>query len=215
MKKSVKAIGVSGLLVGGLALGSVLSPISFASAQDDTDPSIEAPAGESAEQGRSGPHHQGRLGTEVLDRMVEDGVIDQATADDIAEWLEADKAERQAEHEARRTEHLETVAGYIGISTDDLQAALEEGQSLAEIAEANAKDVDELVDELVADATADIQERATEHDIPEEQVEQMLENVEERVEARVNGEGGPRGPHGPRGPRGPRGGPGGVPDTEA
>ncbi|MCP5026982.1 MAG: hypothetical protein GY929_11930 [Actinomycetia bacterium] len=212
MKNSVKALGVSGLLVGGLALGSVLSPISLASAQDDTSPGIEAPAGEAGEQARNGRGGPARFGGEILDRMVEDGVIDQATADDITEWIEAEKAEHQAEREAQRAERLDTVAGYIGISADTLQTAFEDGQTLADIAEANGKDVDELINELVVDAKAEIEERATENDIPEERVEEMLEDVEERVEARVNGER-------PEGRRGHGGGgfgaPGGAPDGEA
>ncbi len=215
MKNSVKALGVSGLLVGGLALGSVLSPISLASAQDES-PGVEAPADAAGHPGGHGRGGPARFGGEMLDRMVEDGVIDQATADDITVWFEAEKAEHQVEREAKRTEHRETVAGYIGISADDLEAALQDGQSLAEIAEANGKNVDELIDQLTAEAEADLLERAEEHDIPEERVDEMLEQLEDRVEARVNGERpeGRRGPGG-HGHRGGFGGAGAPTDGEA
>jgi hypothetical protein len=221
MKNSVKALGASGLLVGGLALGSVLSPIGLASAQDD-DPGVEAPAtdpaGDLAEHGHFGRGGPGHFGATMLERLVEDGVIDQATADDISAWVDAARTERQAEREAQRAERLEMVAGYIGISADDLQAALQDGQSLAEIATANGKDVDQLIDELVTEAQAEIQERAAANDIPQERVDEMLANVEARVTARVNGERpeGPRGGPGHHGPHGDRpGGPAGPEDTDA
>jgi uncharacterized protein YidB (DUF937 family) len=51
----------------------------------------------------------------------------------------------------------ENVADIIGISEDDLRAALEDGQSLAQIAEANGVARQDLVDALVADATERIE----------------------------------------------------------
>ncbi|MCP3991149.1 MAG: hypothetical protein GY724_18895 [Actinomycetia bacterium] len=54
---------------------------------------------------------------------------------------------------------LETTAGIIGIEADDLKAALDNDQSLAEIAEANGVDPDALVDALIADAEARIDEK--------------------------------------------------------
>ncbi|MCP5025893.1 MAG: hypothetical protein GY929_06370, partial [Actinomycetia bacterium] len=54
---------------------------------------------------------------------------------------------------------LDTVAEIIGIEADELKAALDEGQSLADVAEANGVDPDAVVDALIADAEARIEEK--------------------------------------------------------
>lgn len=54
--------------------------------------------------------------------------------------------------------HLETVAKVIGISVEDLRAALADGQSIAEVAEANGVDRQDVVDALVEDAMARLDE---------------------------------------------------------
>lgn len=47
---------------------------------------------------------------------------------------------------------LSTAAEVIGISADDLRAALAEGQTLAEVAQANGVDPQRVIDALVAEA---------------------------------------------------------------
>lgn len=54
--------------------------------------------------------------------------------------------------------HLETVAEVIGISVDELRAALADGQSIAEVAEANGVDRQAVIDALVAEAMARLDE---------------------------------------------------------
>jgi len=54
--------------------------------------------------------------------------------------------------------HLETVAEVIGISVDDLRTALADGQSIAEVAEANGVDRQDVVDALVEEAMARLDE---------------------------------------------------------
>lgn len=52
-----------------------------------------------------------------------------------------------------RGDGLAAAAGAIGISEDDLRTALADGQSIAQVAEANGVDVQTVVDALVAEAT--------------------------------------------------------------
>jgi hypothetical protein len=54
---------------------------------------------------------------------------------------------------------LPLVAETIGISVDDLRTALEGGQTIAEVAEANGVDPQTVIDALVADATEHITAR--------------------------------------------------------
>lgn len=55
-------------------------------------------------------------------------------------------------------DRLETVAEAIGISVEDLRAALADGSSIADIATANGVDPDDVVEALVAEATARLEE---------------------------------------------------------
>jgi hypothetical protein len=86
----------------------------------------------------------------------------------------------------RHGPHLETVAEVIGIEVDELREALSDGETIADIAEANGADVDAVVDALVAEAT--------------ERIEAKLAELPERMEDLVNGELGPLagGEHGGR-----------------
>jgi hypothetical protein len=84
-------------------------------------------------------------------------------------------------------EHLATAAEAIGITEDELRAALAEGQSIAQVAEANDVDVQTVVDALVAAAT--------------ERLESAIDDLPERIADVVEREGLPdRGPGGGHGP---------------
>jgi len=60
-----------------------------------------------------------------------------------------------------RQEMLTTAADAIGITADDLKTAIEGGQTIAQIAEANGKSVQSVIDALVAQATTDLTQRIT------------------------------------------------------
>ncbi len=91
-------------------------------------------------------------------------------------------------------EGLATAAEALGLTEEELRAALAEGQSIAQVAEAEGVDVQIVIDALVAQAT--------------EHLEEAIDDLPERMEALVNreglpdrGRGGPGGGHhGPRGP---------------
>ena len=111
--------------------------------------------------------------TSRIDEAVADGRIEQ----DRAEELKADLPDRMAEVVEREggVHHggpggrghiaLSTAAEAIGISEDDLRAALADGQSIADVAEANGVDVQVVVDALVAEVTERLEE--LEAELPE------------------------------------------------
>jgi hypothetical protein len=86
-------------------------------------------------------------------------------------------------------ERLATAAEALGISEADLRAALEDGQSIAQVDEAQGVDVQTVIDALVADATA--------------RLDELEASLPERMTELVNREGLPvhGGPGGPGGPR--------------
>lgn len=82
---------------------------------------------------------------------------------------------------------LETAAEVLGLSVEDLRAELEAGRSIAQVAEAQGVDVQDVVDALVAKGT--------------ERLEQAIAELPERARELVDREGLPerRGPGGPGG----------------
>ncbi|GAA3812504.1 hypothetical protein [Cellulomonas soli] len=78
--------------------------------------------------------------------------------------------------------HIETAAETLGLSTDEVMSALDQGQTLADLAEAQGVSKDDLVAALVADA-------------PE--VISATGDVESFVTSLVEGTGQGRGPAGP------------------
>ncbi len=182
---SIKNLG----LIGAGAIGTVaitLGVASVAGAQDD-EPTLED-VQESREDRR-----QARI-----DNMVEEGVITQEQADTLADVREAIEAER----EARKAERLQGIADAIGITVDELEAAKESGQTLAEIAGDN---LPALVDHMTAEATDKINEAVADGRITQEQADEKLDGLSERIEQRLeSGEGfGRKGHRGHRG-HGPR-----------
>ena len=83
---------------------------------------------------------------------------------------------------------LDAAAAYLGLSEDELQAQLESGKSLGDVAKAKGKSVGGLVDALVADAKKYLDEEVGEGHLTKSQAEQMLSRLEDGIRAMVNGE---------------------------
>jgi hypothetical protein len=100
---------------------------------------------------------------------------------------------------------LDTAAGALGVTEAELRSALEEGKSIADVAEEQGVAVQEVVDALVAAATERLDQAVEDGRLEEDRAEEIKAALPERVAAMVEREGLP----GPRG-RGPEGvGPGG------
>jgi len=99
---------------------------------------------------------------------------------------------------------LDAAAEAIGIESEELRAALEDGSTIAEVAEANDVEVQTVIDALVAEAETHLDDAVADGKLTEEKAAEMQANLADRIEAMVNGEG-------------PHGGPGAPPaaDTEA
>jgi hypothetical protein len=123
------------------------------------------------------------LAQEADDATTEDAeVVDETAPEAPEDRMRHGKGER-----------LANLAEIIGIEQDALRTALQDGQTIAEVAEANGVATDALVDELVADATARLEERLAE----------LPTHIEDLVNGELDFEG-----------KGPRGGPFGGPPAE-
>ena len=181
-------------LIGAGAIGTVAITVGAASvvgAQDD-GATLDDTTEQSRQEAREARQQQ------RIDRLVEDGVITQEQADTLTEVREAIHAER----EARKAEKLQGIADAIGITVDELEAAKESGQTLAEIAGDN---LPALVEHMTAEATEKINDAVAEGRITQEQADEKLDGLSERIEQRLeSGDGFGRKGHGRRGHHGPR-----------
>jgi hypothetical protein len=96
--------------------------------------------------------------------------------------------------------HLDAAADYLGLTQAELNAKLESGQSLADIAKTQGKSVDGLKAAMLADAKTDLDQAVKDGKITAAQRDEMLKNIESRLDDMVNSTGPPMG--------GMRGGPG-------
>jgi transposase-like protein len=83
---------------------------------------------------------------------------------------------------------LEEAASYLGLTEAALRESLQDGDTLAEIAQANGKTAAGLVDALVAAAKADLGEKVEDGSLTEAERTSILADVESRIEDLVNGE---------------------------
>jgi uncharacterized protein YidB (DUF937 family) len=80
------------------------------------------------------------------------------------------------------------VAELLGIEADELRAQLDAGSTLAEIAEANGVDPDDLVDQMVADAAERIESKVADGRITEDEAAEKLAEKTDKIEDRVFGD---------------------------
>lgn len=135
---------------------------------------------------------------DILSDLVAEGVISQEQADRVADAI----AERGPRHGrfGKGGRHLDLVAETIGIDVEDLRAALEDGQTIAEVAVDNEVAADTVVDVLVAEMETKLDEAVADGHLTEEEAAEKLAGAADRAQALVDGElppGGPRGFGGP------------------
>ena len=109
-----------------------------------------------------------------LQTLVDDGTLTSSQLDAVVTALEAARpmggGQEGGGHDGqnhggargeKRQERLTTAAEAIGITAEELKTALEGGQTIAQVAEANGKTVQSVIDALVAQATTDLTQRIT------------------------------------------------------
>jgi len=117
--------------------------------------------------------------------------------------------------EGRGGPGLDAMAEAIGIDVEDLHAALEDGQTPAEVAEANGVSRADLVDAIVADITDHIDQGVEDGDLTQDEADQRLAEVEDHANDIVDGVRPEGMDPGRGGPGGPPGGAGAPADADA
>ena len=193
--------GLTAGLLGGGAAGLALTGTTLAGAQTSaatTDSTAPTPA------------PKGGWEKPVLDGLVAKGSITQAQADEILAALQAARPDHGPGHGPG--DHggpgfgrdLDAAAKALGMTADELRAALQGGQSMADVAKAKGIDVAKVVDALVAQFKAHLDQEVASGEHTQAEADQKLADARARIEAFVNGTapaGGPGfGGHGPGGP---------------
>jgi uncharacterized protein YidB (DUF937 family) len=106
----------------------------------------------------------------------------------------------------RHGPHLETAAGVLNLSVEDLRTRLRDGKTLAEVANDQGVAVQTLIDALVAEASDHIDQKVADGELTAEEAAERKATLPERIEELVNNEFPARGPGAPGGPGG-HGGP--------
>lgn len=159
---------VASLLVSGLALGAtgVASAQYGDGGEADVEPTTEAEVVESGD---------------VVD--IQDVQDDEAETDGDTENDGEDNGRRNG----RRGNKLGTVAEVIGITAEELRAELQDGSTIADVAEANGVDVDDVVDAIIAEKSERLDAKVEAGDITAEEAAEKLERKTERITNKVNG----------------------------
>jgi len=185
-KKTATVLLVAGLMTGGgaalVAPGTALAADS-SSSSSTTD---RAAARLSALKG-------------ALTGLVTDGTITQDQADEVASTL-AESDLGHGGHGGRGGGRVssEATAEVLGITVEQLRTAQEDGQTLAQIAEANGVSRADLVDGLVAAAKEQLAADVTAGDLTQAEADEKSAALAERIEEQVDrvGRGGGHHDHG-------------------
>jgi uncharacterized protein YidB (DUF937 family) len=176
MRQTLK-IGVVTLAVAAMAM----SGIALAQTDDPAgDAHVAAPDDTAAPEDRAA----GRV-LDLLEPLVEDGTITETQAEAVAETLGEGFGHRRG---GRHGFGLEAAAEFLGISVDDVRAALESGATLADVAAENGSSAGDLVDELAAAAGERLDQAIADGRLDESEKAERLAEITERITAMVNGD---------------------------
>jgi hypothetical protein len=84
--------------------------------------------------------------------------------------------------------HLEVAADTIGIDASALLERIRDGETIADVAEAEGVEVDAVIDAMVSDARSRLDEAVADDRLTERQARLIARDMQERITAMVNGE---------------------------
>lgn len=130
---------------------------------------------------------------EALTGLVEDGTLTQAQVDAVEEALRTARPEHGpgfGHHGGRGgfglRGSLDTAAEAIGIDESALRDALRDGQTLAQVAEANGVERQAVIDALVTDVQEHLDDAVADGRLDEAEVAERLTEATERITSFVD-----------------------------
>ena len=201
MNKKMTAVGLTAGLLAGAGAGLILELSGSAGASNHaisasgTDGTGDD-TGTDADRPDPGQHLQ-----EILQPLVDDGTITQAQADAVFAALQA-AAPPHGPHGPGGPGHgrpghgpgFAVVAETLGLTEQEVRDAISNGQTLAQLAEANGSSAKELVDAILADIKTHLDEEVAAGDLTQAEADAHLAEAKARVTEFVNNTKPPQGP---------------------
>ena len=132
---------------------------------------------------------------ELVDEAVADGRITEEQAAEIRTRIESGEGPFFPKQPHRGHHRGGNVAGqvaeFLGLTPEDVAAGLKDGQSLAQIAEAEGVGADKLTAFLLGELEARLAEAVESGKIDQARADEMLANASERITQMINHEGLP------------------------
>jgi hypothetical protein len=132
---------------------------------------------------------------DALAPLVANGTITQAQADAVIKAIEDARPDRPdlKRFEGRRGvgvlgDVFGAAAKALGMSTDDLRAALRDGKSIADVAKDKNVETSKVVDAMVAAAKTELDQAVKDGKLTQAQADEKLNDLRTRLTAMVNGE---------------------------
>ena len=201
MKHTLK-VGITALVIAAVAM----SGIALAQTDETTDEAAQNAVTRIAEK---------------LQALVDDGTITDDQANAVAETL-AEGFKPGGRQGRGHGPNPGAIAEFLGMEQDAFREALQEYDTLADLAAANNSSGTAVIDYLVGEAEDKLAEAVADGKLDQAEADEKLAQATERITEMVNsdipepGEGGPRGRRGPGGPggEGAEGGFGGQPQFD-
>jgi polyhydroxyalkanoate synthesis regulator phasin len=173
-------------------VAAAMSGLAFAQTTDDSDPTTT---------------YQSRV-LEQLAPLVDEGVISQEQADAVAESFTerfSDRLAQRQERVAERQAFHEELLALLDVTSDELRAAIQDGMTLAEVAEQQDVAVQDVIDLMVAQAEERLAGAVEDGRLTADEAEEKLADITANITDKVNNGGGFGHHRGHRGPGGPGG----------
>ena len=206
MRKSIAAAAMAASLTVGGAAGVAIFTPTLSGATQTAENTVQTDTGQASDTDH--PRLENWL-DDALTPLVP-GTINADQKEAVISAIESAAPERPPRPGfGLRGDMADAVAQALGMTTDELRQAHQDGQTLADIADAEGVDQQVVVDAIVATINEHLDQAVTDGRLTQEQADQMKANAADRAQDILNGTApdgdGPRGRFGP----GPHGGPGG------
>ena len=200
MNKKLTAVGLTAGLLAGAGAGLILEATGSAGASRQTSAAVPAADSGTTSADAGQPDPSARL-QEILKPLVDDGTITQAQADAVITALQAAGPMGGPGRPGGRGPGFAVVAKTLGLTEAEVRDAISNGQTLAQLAEANGSSAAALVDAILADIKTHLDEKVAAGDMTQAEADARLADVETHVTDFVNNTKPPQGrPGHPGGP---------------
>jgi len=196
MGKKLAIIGLSAGLVGGGAAGLAFTGSSaVAGAQTETTTTAPDSSASGSATPSDAPADRPDPSTRIADALaplVTDGTLTQAQADKVVETLKAAGPMGGGHGPGRGGRGggpgIDAAATALGMTEDELRTELQDGSTIAQVAEEKGVDLTTVTDAMLAAEKEHLAADVTAGKITQAQADERLAGAADRITARVNGE---------------------------